>query len=317
MDRIDTRATRLFGVRYPVVQGGMIWVSGWRLAAAVSEAGGLGLIGAGSMTPELLGAHVDKLRAATDAPFGVNVPGTSPHAEAHVAVCLERKVPIVFTSAGSPRRFVRQLKDAGVVVAHVAPSAALAVKVERAGCDAVVAEGTEAGGHNGFEEIATFTLVPSVAEAVRIPVIAAGGIADGRGLAAALALGADGVQVGSRFALTAESSASDAYKLAVISSAEGEARLHLRSVMPTRALANAYVRRVMDAERRGAGDEELRALHGKGRARLGIFDGDLDEGELEIGQVASRLRDLPPAAEVVRRIVEEYASVVAALPGLT
>jgi len=313
-DRISTRLTDLLGVRYPIVQGGMIWVSGWRLAAAVCRAGGLGVIGAGSMEPELLDEHVAKLREAWGGPFGVNFPVSNRRAEGFLEVCESRRVPVVITSAGSPGRFTGRLKGAGAKVVHVVPSAALARKVERAGCDAVVAEGTEAGGHNGFDEIASQGRWPSVVDAVRIPVIAAGGVVDGRGMASALAHGASGVQVGTRFAMTVESSGHASYKDAVARSGEAEAVLYLRSHMPTRAIANDYVRRAVAAERGGASAEELAGIRGAGRSRLGMFEGDLSEGELEIGQAASRISDLPSAADVVEEMVRGYRAAVRALP---
>lgn len=317
MDAIRTRVSELFGVRYPIVQGGMIWASGWRLAAAVSNAGGLGVIGAGSMSPELLADHVDRARAATSRPFGVNVPVNGRDAERRIGVALERGVRIFFTSAGSPRRFTSAIRGAGGLVAHVVPSAALARKVEDAGCDAVVAEGTEAGGHNGFEEITSAVLWPSVARAVRIPTIAAGGIVDGAGIAAAFALGAEGVQVGTRFAVTVESSAAEAYKAAAVASGEAEAVLYLRRYMPTRALVNPYVRRALDAEARGVPSEELAAIRGAGRARSGIFDGDATEGEMEIGQAASRIEDVPTVAQVMERMTGELRAATARLAALT
>jgi enoyl-[acyl-carrier protein] reductase II len=316
VDSIRTRISALFGVRYPIVQGGMIWASGWRLAAAVSSAGALGLIGAGSMTPAQLAEHIDKARAATDLPFGVNVPVNGREAEARIEIALERGVRIFFTSAGSPTRFTSHIRAAGGAVAHVVPSAALARKVEAAGCDAVVAEGTEAGGHNGFEEITSAVLWPSVAAAVRIPVIAAGGIVDGAGFAAALALGAEGAQVGTRFAVAIESSASEAYKAAAVASGEAAAVLVLRRHIPTRALLNPYVRRALAAEAGGAGSEELATLRGFGRARAGIFEGDVEEGELEIGQAAARLEDVPSAAEIVERMVREFRTAAARLSAL-
>jgi enoyl-[acyl-carrier protein] reductase II len=316
MAAIRTRVSVLLGVRYPIVQGGMIWAAGWRLAAAVSEAGGLGVIGAGSMSPTLLAEQIEKARAATKLPFGVNVPVNGRDAELRIERALEGGVRIFFTSAGSPKRFTPALKDAGAVVVHVVPSAALARKVEDAGCDAVVAEGTEAGGHNGFEEISSSVLWPSVAGAVRIPTIAAGGVMDGPGMAAAFALGAEGVQVGSRFAVTAESSASEAYKAAATAACETEAVLYLRRAMPTRALANTYVRRAIAAESNGADQDALLAIRGNGRARRGIFEGDLEEGELEIGQVASRLEDVPTAAEVIARIVEGFGDAAARLAAI-
>jgi enoyl-[acyl-carrier protein] reductase II len=268
------------------------------------------------MSPELLGEHVALARAATALPFGVNVPVNGRDAEAAIERALDGGVRIFFTSAGSPRRFTPALKAAGAIVVHVVPSAALARKVEEAGCDAVVAEGTEAGGHNGFEQITSAVLWPSVVAAVRIPVIAAGGVVDGAGMAAALALGAEGVQVGTRFAVTAESSASPAYKAAAVASGEAEAVLYLQRAMPTRALANGYVRRALAAEEAGAGAEALLALRGRGRARRGIFEGDADEGEMEIGQAASRLGDVPSAAAVVEAMIQGFDAAAARLAAL-
>jgi enoyl-[acyl-carrier protein] reductase II len=307
----------LFGVRYPIVQGGMIWASGWRLAAAVANAGGLGLIGAGSMSPALLAEQIRKARAATPLPFGVNVPVDGRLAGERIEAALAEGVRIFFTSAGSPARFTAALKAAGAIVAHVVPSASLARKVEAAGCDAVVAEGTEAGGHNGFDELTSAVLWPAVATAVRIPTIAAGGIVDGAGIAAALALGADGVQVGSRFAATIESSAADAYKAAVVAAGEGDAVLYLRRALPTRAIANAWVRRAAAAEAGGASRDELLALRGEGRSRRGIFEGDLDEGDLEVGQAAARIGDVPAAAAVVARLVDELRAAAARVAALS
>jgi enoyl-[acyl-carrier protein] reductase II len=314
MDVIPTRITELFGIRYPIVQAGMIWVSGWKLAAAVSRAGGLGIIGSGSMSAELLDEHVGRLKASCDAPFAVNIPIIYKQAADCVEVCVRRGVPIVFTSAGSPKKLVGRLKQAGIVVAHVVPSATFATKVEAAGCDAVVAEGTEAGGHNGVEEITSLNLWPAVVDAVEIPVIAAGGIADGRGLAAALALGCDGVQVGTRFALTEESSAHSRYKEAGVRAGETDARLYLRRLMPTRALSNPWVDKALEAEADGASREELSQMMGRGRNRMGIFEGDEVEGEMEIGQVSGRIDRILPAGEVVRLMVEEYRAVVGRLP---
>ena len=314
MTKISTRMTELFGIQYPIVQGGMVWTAGWRLAHAVSEAGGLGLIGAGSMTPELLEEHIEKIQLRCSRPYGVNIPIAHSRAENQVEVCIEKKVPIVFMSAGSPKRFTAALQGHGITVVHVVPSATLAKKAEAAGCNAVVAEGTEAGGHNGFDEITSQVLWPSVCDAVSIPVIAAGGVADGRGLASALALGADGVQVGTRFAVTEESSASEAYKRAVTESPEAAARLFLRCFMPTRALENDFVRQALEAESLGATQEELSELLGRGRARSGIFDGDVAQGDLEVGQVAFRIRDIPKAGDVVASMVQDYRRAVASLP---
>ena len=308
-----TRVTELFGVDYPIVQGGMVWASGWRLAAAVSNAGALGLIGAGSMDSGLLEEHVVKLRAACEKPFGVNIPVSNKRAGDLIDVCLHHKVPIVFTSAGGPGVYTDRLKAAGVKVAHVVSSAQHARKAEAAGCDAVVAEGTEAGGHNGSQEITSMVLWPSVVDAVEIPVIAAGGIADGRGMAAAFALGAQGVQVGTRYALTEESCAHDAYKEAVLRSEQGDIPLYLRSYMPTRAIANEYVKSAIRAQRDGATDEELARIRGVGRSRRGIFEGDLEQGELEIGQVGSSVERIISAREVTLEMIAQYKRVIARL----
>ena len=309
----NNRIANLFGIRYPVVSGGMVWCSGWRLAAAVSEAGGLGLIGSGSMTPELLREHIRKCRNATDKPFGVNVPLMYRYAEQIMHVIADEGVPVVFTSAGNPKTWTGFLHDAGCKVAHVVSSSRFALKSRDAGVDAVVAEGFEAGGHNGREESTTMVLVPQVRGAIDIPLIAAGGIASGEGMAAAFALGAEGVQMGTRFALTQESSASDAFKRLCIGLDEGGTMLALKKLSPTRLIRNDFYDRVAEAESRGATAEELGELLGRGRSRLGIFEGDLSEGELEIGQIASFIRDLPTAGEVVGRIVGEYGKAVAEL----
>ncbi len=305
-DSIQTRVTELFGIRYPIVQGGMAWVSGWKLAAAVSNAGGLGILGSATMAPPLLSEHIRKLQAASDKPFGVNITLTNRDVEETVNTCLDHGVKIIFTSAGSPKRFTPRFKQSGAKVVHVAPSITLARKVEDAGCDAVVAEGMESGGHNGFEEIASTCLWPGVADAVDIPVIAAGGIVDGRGLASALALGADGVQVGTRFALTTESSANLAYKTAALGAQDADARLHLRQFMPTRSIVNDYVERIINAESSGAPKDELMKMRGYNRSRIGIFEGDLKEGDLEIGQGVGRIGEIIPAEEVVRQMVAAY-----------
>lgn len=309
----NNRVANLFGIRYPVVSGGMVWCSGWRLAAAVSEAGGLGLIGSGSMTPELLREHIRKCRNATDKPFGVNVPLMYRYAEQIMRVIADEGVPVVFTSAGNPKTWTGFLHDAGCKVAHVVSSSRFALKSRDAGVDAVVAEGFEAGGHNGREESTTMVLVPQVRSAIDIPLIAAGGIASGEGMAAAFALGAEGVQMGTRFALTQESSASDAFKRLCIGLDEGGTMLALKKLSPTRLIRNDFYDRVAEAESRGATAEELSELLGRGRSRLGIFEGNLSEGELEIGQIASFIRDLPAAGEVVGRIVGEYGKAVAEL----
>ena len=303
---MENRITTLFGIRHPIVAGGMIWCSGWRLAAAVSEAGGLGLIGSGSMTPDLLREHIRRCRAATTRPFGVNVPLMYRYAEPILHTVMEERVPVVFTSAGSPKTWTARLHEAGCRVAHVVSSSLFARKCYEGGVVAVVAEGFEAGGHNGREETTTMVLVPQVRQAVSIPLIAAGGIATGSGMLAAMALGAEGVQMGTRFALSEESSASEAFKRLCTGLSEGGTMLALKKLSPTRLVKNGFYRTVEEAESRGATAEELLALIGSGRTRKGIFEGDTEDGELEIGQIASLIRDLPPAGEIVRRIVDEY-----------
>ena len=291
---MENRITTLFGIRYPVVAGGMVWCSGWRLAAAVSEAGGLGLIGSGSMTPELLREHIRKCRAATSRPFGVNVPLAYRYAPQLMDVITEERVPAVFTSAGNPATWTTRLHDAGCRVAHVVSSSKFALKSREAGVDAVVAEGFEAGGHNGREETTTMALVPQVRQAVDLPLIAAGGIATGAGMLAAFALGAEGCQLGTRFALSRESSACEAFKRRCVEVQEGGTILTLKKVIPTRLVRNGFCRTVEEAESRGADAEELSALIGRGRPKRGIFEGDLDEGELEIGQIMEILPHRQP-----------------------
>ena len=284
----------------------MVWCGGWRLAAAVSEAGGLGLIGAGSMHPEVLQEHIIKCKEATRKPFGVNVPLLYPEIERIMKIIIAEKVPVVFTSAGNPKTWTKTLKDEGIKVAHVVSSSKFAVKCQEAGVDAVVAEGFEAGGHNGIEETTTMVLIPHVRQAIDIPLIAAGGIATGGAMLAAFALGAEGVQIGTRFALTEESSASDEFKRLCVSLKEGDTMLALKKIGATRLIKNEFYDKVKAAEDSGASAEQMKELLGKGRAKRGIFEGDLVEGELEIGQIASLLKDLPPAKEVLRQIVEEY-----------
>ena len=313
---MENRITSLFGIRFPIVSGGMVWCSGWRLAAAVSRAGGLGLIGSGSMTPDLLREHIRKCRTAADRPFGVNVPLTYRYADAIMEVVIAERVPVVFTSAGSPRTWTARLHDAGCKVAHVVGSAAFALKCRDAGVDAVVAEGFEAGGHNAREETATMPLIPDVRQALGLPLIAAGGIATGAGMLAAFALGAEGVQMGTRFALTRESSASEAFKQLCTGLGEGDTMLALKKLSPTRLVKNDFFRLVAEAEARGASADELLELIGSGRPRRGIFEGDLSGGELEIGQVAALVRDLPPAGEVVARTMAEYRERLRSLPEL-
>jgi enoyl-[acyl-carrier protein] reductase II len=311
---LDTRITRLFGIQYPIIQAGMVWAAGSKLAVAVSEAGGLGLIGAGSMSPELLREHIGKAKTRTSMPFGVNIPLMRKDAVELIRVTLGEGVKIVFTSSGHPMKYTEQLKLAGCIVVHVIAAVKHARKAVSAGCDAVVAEGFEAGGHNGIDEITTLALVPQIADAVEIPVIAAGGIADGRGMAAALALGADGVQVGTRFAVTVESSAHDNYKKAVLEADDGDTVLTLKKITPVRLVKTPFAMKAMAAERRGATREELEELLGQKRERAGIFEGNLEEGEFEAGQSAGLVRDIPSAGDVVRRMMEEYQRVKQRLP---
>lgn len=302
------RVSSLFKVSYPIIQAGMVWCSGWRLATAVSSAGGLGLLGAGSMYPEVLREHIRRCRLQTEKPFGVNVPLLYPDIDKLMNILVEEQVQIVFTSAGNPATWTGFLKDKGITVAHVVSSVKFARKAEEAGVDAVVAEGFEAGGHNGREETTTFVLVPMVAGEVAIPVIAAGGVASGRSMLAAEVLGADGVQVGSRFAASAESSAHENFKKRITDIKEGDTVLTLKQLTPVRLIRNKFYREVEEAERRGASPDELRMILGHRRSKLGIFDGDLEEGELEIGQVSATVKKIQPAAEILREIWEEYTN---------
>lgn len=300
---MKNRVCELFGIRYPIVQGGMVWCSGWRLASAVSNAGGLGLLGAGSMHPDTLREHIVKCRAATERPFGVNVPLMYPEIDKLMQILVEEGVKIVFTSAGNPALYTDFLHRHGITLAHVVSSTRFAQKCEQAGVDAVVAEGFEAGGHNGREETSTLCLIPAVRRAVSLPLLAAGGIASGEAMAAVMMLGADGVQVGTRFALSCESSAHDDFKARCLGQPEGDTLLTLKSLSPTRLVKNGFFFQVDEAQKRGASPEELRLLLGKGRAKKGIFEGDLQEGELEIGQIASTLTRVQPAAEIVAEMV--------------
>ena len=306
MQPFRNRITELFGIEYPIIQAGMIWASGWRLAAAVSEAGGLGIIGAGSMYPNVLREHVRACKSATNKPFAVNVPLLYPNIEEHMAIIQEEKVPIVFTSAGNPKTWTSTLQAAGILVVHVVSSSKFAQKAEQAGCDAVVAEGFEAGGHNGREETTTLVLIPAVCDAVQIPVIAAGGIITGRQMFAAMALGAEGVQMGSRFVATEEASSHPAFKEAVLAAGEGDTKLALKALTPVRLLHNNFSQQVQEAEARGDSPDQLAMLLGRGRAKKGMFEGDLEEGELEIGQGASLIRRIQPAAEVVAEVWAEF-----------
>ena len=301
-----TRITELFGIEYPVIQGGMVWISGWRLAAAVSNAGGLGLLGAGSMHPETLLEHIQKMKAATTKPWGVNIPLMYPEIDRLIEMIINEGVKIVFTSAGSPKKYTQRFHDAGIKVAHVVSSSKFARKCEEAGVDAIVAEGFEAGGHNGREETTTLTLIPQVRRATTLPLIAAGGIASGEAVLASMVLGAEGVQIGTLFALTQESSASEAYKQRCISLEEGDTMLTLKAISPTRMIKNDLYKRLFDAQAQGASVEELRAILGQAASKRGIFEGDIDNGELEIGQIASAIKDIPPVSEVMERLKKEY-----------
>jgi len=303
---MQNRITALFGIKYPVVQAGMVWCSGWRLASAVSEAGGLGLIGAGSMYPEVLRAHIQKCSAATDKPFGVNVPLLYPDVRQVMDVLAEERVKIVFTSAGNPAAWTTFLKDKGITVVHVIANTRFALKAEACGVDAVVAEGFEAGGHNGREETTTMCLVPMVCEKVEIPVIAAGGIGSGQAMLAAMALGAEGVQVGSAFAVAEESSAHQAFKQRILEAAEGDTRLMMKKLVPVRLLQNEFADLVAGAEADGADQTALVQLLGRARAKLGMFEGDMEQGELEIGQVSAMLKTVRPAAAILEEIVRVF-----------
>ena len=303
----ENRITKLFGIQYPIIQGGMVWCSGWRLAAAVSNAGGLGLLGAGSMHPETLVEHIHKLKAATNKPWGVNVPLMYPEIDRLMQILVNEQVRIVFTSAGSPKKYTAFLHEAGITVVHVVPSSKLAIKCEQAGVDAIVAEGFEAGGHNGKEETTTLSLIPAVCQAVQLPVIAAGGIACGQQVLAAMAMGAEGVQMGTVFALSAESSASDAFKQRCIAAGEGGTMLCLKALSPTRLVRNALYDRIAKAEAEGQNDaEQLRQILGTAAAKRGIFEGDIDNGELEIGQSAAYVKEVLPTAAIMQQIVQQY-----------
>lgn len=303
----ENRITQLFGIRYPIIQGGMVWCSGWRLAAAVSNAGGLGLLGAGSMHPETLVDHIRKMKTATDKPWGVNVPLMYPEIDRLMQILVDEGVKIVFTSAGSPKKYTSMLHESGMTVVHVVPSSKLAVKCEQAGVDAIVAEGFEAGGHNGKEETTTLSLIPAVCDAVTIPVIAAGGIATGRQMLAAMALGAEGVQLGTAFALCAESSASDAFKQRCIEAGEGDTMLCLKALSPTRLVRNALYDRIAEAEQQGnVTKEQLKEILGPAASKRGIFEGDIENGELEIGQSAAYINKVKTAGETICSLVNEY-----------
>jgi enoyl-[acyl-carrier protein] reductase II len=298
--------TQLFNIEKPIIQGGMIWASGWRLASAVSNAGGLGLIGSGSMYPEVLKEHIQKCKAATDKPFGVNIPLLYPDIDKHVQTIIDEKVPIVFSSAGNPKTYTSILKQHGIKVVHVVSSSKFALKAQDAGCDAVVAEGFEAGGHNGREETTTMVLIPAVCNAVKIPVIAAGGIATGRQMLAAMVLGAAGVQMGSRFIASEEASSHINFKNIVLQTGEGDTQLSLKKLTPVRLIKNKFFNEVQEAELRGATPEELQQLLGRGRAKKGMFEGDLEAGELEIGQVSALLKSIQPTSAIIDEVWSEF-----------
>lgn len=303
---MKNRVTSLFNIDYPIVQAGMVWASGWRLASAVSNAGALGIIGSGSMYPEVLREHIQKCKAATQKPFAVNVPLLYPDIDKHIQLIIEEKVKIVFTSAGNPKTWTSILKEQGITVVHVVSSSKFALKAQEAGCDAVVAEGFEAGGHNGREETTTMVLIPAVCAAVDIPVLAAGGIATGRQMLAAMVLGADGVQVGSRFVASPEASSHEKFKEMVLTAQEGDTWLSLKQLTPVRLLKNNFFLQIQDAEKKCATTEDLQKLLGRGRAKRGMFEGNLDEGELEIGQVSAIIKKIKPAAEIVKEIYSDY-----------
>lgn len=300
------RITELFGIQYPVIAGGMVWCSGWRLAAAVSNAGGLGLLGAGSMHPETLIEHIDKMNAATDKPWGINIPLMYPEIDRLIEIVIEKGVKIVFTSAGSPKKYTARFHEAGIKVAHVVSSSKFAKKCEEAGVDAVVAEGFEAGGHNGREETTTLALIPQVREAISLPLIAAGGIGSGKAMLAAMALGAEGVQIGTLFAVSEESSASDAFKQLCVDLGEDGTMLALKKISPTRLIKNELFAKIAEAESRGAEADELRELLGRAASKRGIFEGDLENGELEIGQIASTIKEVKPVAQIMHELITDF-----------
>ena len=313
---IQNRICSLFGIKYPIIQAGMVWCSGWKLASAVSNAGGLGLIGAGSMHPDTLRDHIKKCKSATNNPFGVNVPLMYPQIEEVMGIIMEEKVPIIFSSAGNPKTWTSKLKEAGIKVVHVVSSSKFALKSVEAGVDAIVAEGFEAGGHNGREETTTLSLIPQVRKAVDIPLIAAGGISSGESMAAVFALGAEGVQVGTRFALTEESSASDEFKQKCITLNEGDTIVSLKKLTPVRLIKNEFYQQVKEMEDNGSSADELREFLGRGRSKRGIFEGDLKDGELEIGQIASDINQITSAAQVVEDMITKYNITIDTLSGL-
>ena len=303
---MNNKVTDLFKVKYPIIQAGMVWCSGWKLASSISNSGGLGLIGAGSMHPEVLIEHIDKCKNATKNPFGVNVPLMYPQVDQIMKIIIDMKVPIVFTSAGNPKTWTSKLKDNGIKVAHVVSSLKFAIKCEKAGVDAIVAEGFEAGGHNGREETTSFCLIPMISNEISVPLIAAGGIGSGKAMLAAIALGADGVQIGSRFAVSIESSANENFKEMIVEAKEGDTELMLKKLTPVRLLKNKFYEQVKEAELSCANVDSLRSLLGKGRAKRGMFEGDLESGELEIGQVSATIDSIQPAAKILEDIWNEF-----------
>lgn len=313
---MTNKITQLFNIKYPIIQGGMVWVSGWKLASAVSNAGGLGLIGAGSMYPEVLRAHIQKCKKATTKPFGVNVPMLYPEIDKIMEIIVEEGVKIVFTSAGNPKTWTSFLKEKGIIVVHVVSSVKFALKAQDAGVDAIVCEGFEAGGHNGREESTTFTLIPMVKKEISIPVIAAGGIASGRGMLAAMVLGADGVQIGSRFAATIESSAHQNFKQTIIDVKDGDTHLTLKELAPVRLVKNKFYTQIQELYQQHPTVEQLKELLGRARAKKGIFEGDLENGELEIGQIAGFIDEIKPAKVVLDEIMEEFTAVKALIHSL-
>ncbi len=314
---MDNRITKLFGIQYPIIQAGMIWCSGWRLASAVSNAGGLGLIGAGSMYPEVLKEHIQKCKKATDKPFGVNLPLLYPDIDKHIEIIIEEGVKIVFTSAGNPMTWTAKLKEHGITVVHVIANVKFALKCEEAGVDAIVAEGFEAGGHNGKEETTTLCLIPMIKDAVKIPLIAAGGIATGKAMLACMALGAEGVQVGSRFAASVESSAHEHFKQRIVETKEGGTQLSLKKLVPVRLIKNEFYQKITEAEERGALRHELAEILGRARAKKGMFEGDMVEGELEIGQIAGLINDVLPASKIMENMLQEFRVAQAELAQLS
>lgn len=308
-----SRITELFGIKYPIIAGGMVWCSGWRLAAAVSNAGGLGLLGAGSMHPETLQEHIDKMKAATDRPWGINLPLMYPGIDQVIDMIIQNQVPVVFTSAGSPKKYTARFHEAGIKVVHVVANSLFARKCEEAGVDAIVAEGFEAGGHNGKDELTTMTLIPQVRQSTNLPLIAAGGIGSGQAMLAAMALGAEGVQIGTLFALSQESSASQAFKEYCTTLGEGDTMLALKKISPTRLIRNQLFQKIAEAEDRGASAEELKSILGEKAAKRGIFEGDIENGELEIGQIVSSIREIRPISQIMETLISQYNTAVTQL----